>query len=86
MIQHLRPDLVCEDCVKRTHLDGPYDLMSMDLMECGALGMYADKECYADSGAIGDPELATPENGERFYEGYCTAIADLYREIHQSNR
>lgn len=85
LLQHLRPDLVREDAVTGTHLDGPYDLMSTDLLEGGSLGVYAEMDQYTDSGAIGDPELATAEKGERAYEEYCEAMAELFREIHAQN-
>jgi creatinine amidohydrolase len=86
MIQHLRPDLVREDKIEGTHLDKPYSLMSNDLMEGGALGVSAEMHQYTDSGAIGDPELATAEKGKEAYEQYCEAMAELLREIHEKNR
>jgi len=85
LLMHLRPDLVREDAITGTHLDGPYDLMSTDLLEGGPLEVYAEMEQYTDSGAIGDPELATAEKGERAYEAYCEAMADLFGEIHAQN-
>jgi creatinine amidohydrolase len=86
MMQHLRPDLVREDRIEGTHLDKPYSLMSNDLMEGGALGVSAEMRQYTDSGAIGDPELATAEKGKEAYENYCEATAELLREIHEKNR
>lgn len=86
MLQHLRPDLVRDDEIEGTHLDGPYDMVPTDLLEGAPVAMYEDIERYSESGAVGDPELATPEKGERAYEQYCDEMADLYRKIHRENR
>lgn len=86
LMQHLRPDLVREDKIEGAHLDKPYSLMSNDLMEGGALGVSAEMHQYTDSGAIGDPELATAEKGKEAYERYCKAVAELLREVHEKSQ
>jgi creatinine amidohydrolase len=40
---------------------------------------------YTESGALGQPELATAEKGEAFFEGFRDGFADLLREVHAAH-
>ena len=59
----LHPDLVRMDDAEGTYLDEPYDRGIQDLLVGGPVGAYRPFEEYSDSGAIGDPNLATAEKG-----------------------
>ncbi len=83
---HLRPDLVHEGRAEATYLDDAYELRGEDLFEGGSLTVYRSFEEYSDSGAIGDPALATAEKGEILYERLSEEMANLLMAIHNQNR
>ncbi|MFC5278560.1 creatininase family protein [Halorubrum rubrum] len=85
LMQHLRPDLVKEDRIEGSMLDEPYELGIRDLVEGGPLAVYREFEEYSHTGAIGAPELATPEKGEEIYERLGDEMERLLREVHERN-
>lgn len=82
---HLYPELVGDDRAA-TPFDEPYDLGNTDLLEGGPLSVYRGFEAYSDSGAIGDPDLASVETGASFFDRIADELADLFREVHERNR
>jgi creatinine amidohydrolase len=84
LMQFLRPDLVGEG--DAPYWDEPYELGGQDLLHGGPLSVYREFREYSDTGAIGDPSLATPEKGERIYTLLGDAFEELLREIHRRNR
>lgn len=86
MLLHLRPDLVDEERAEGTPYDKPYDGEREDLLDSGVVAAGRPFSEYTESGAAGAPELATAEKGERFFETYCGAFADLLVEVHEENR
>lgn len=86
LMLHLRPELVQLDRAEAPYLDEPYDLGVSDLMEGASLSVYRSFEAYTDSGAIGDPHLATSEKGAEIYDRLGDELADLLDEIHERNR
>ncbi|GAA0508201.1 creatinine amidohydrolase [Halorubrum aquaticum] len=85
LMQHLRPDLVEEERMEASMLDEPYDLGTRDLVEGGPLAVYREFEEYSHTGAIGAPELASPEKGEEIYERLGDEMEELLREVHERN-
>lgn len=85
LMLHLRPDLVREDAMDATNMDEPYDRSVRDLLDAGPLSVYRGFDEYSDSGAIGDPSVASAEKGERFYERLGDELEDLLRKIHAEN-
>jgi creatinine amidohydrolase len=85
MMLHLRPDLVDEDALDGTYWRTPYDDVAQEVIESSPLSMYLPMEEYTESGALGDPELASAEKGERMYEGFVEEVGRLLREIHDRN-
>src|SRR6056297_762626 len=84
LMQHLRPELVDDDG-DATYWDEPYELGGDDLLSGGPLGVYRPFEEYSESGAIGDPALASEEKGAEILERLEAAMAELLTEIHQRN-
>jgi creatinine amidohydrolase len=84
LMLHLYPDLV-EDDRPAELLDEPYDAGNEDLQSMGPLGIYRTFDEYAPSGAIGDPEVTTPEAGEALFGLVGDALADLLREVRDRN-
>ncbi|WP_224337566.1 creatininase family protein [Haloprofundus halobius] len=84
MLLYLRPELVRDDA-PAAYWDEPYDLAGSDLLEGGPLSVYRPFEAYSDSGAIGDPSLASAEKGERFFDGIRAELAALLLDVHERN-
>ena len=85
LMLHLEPDLVDTDAMEATYMDEPYELGTHDLVEGGPLSVYRTFEEYSESGAIGDPHLASAEKGERIYELLGDEMEELLRAIHEQN-
>lgn len=83
MMLHLRPDLVDEDSIAGTPWETPYELASCDLLDGAPLAMYTEIGDSTDSGALGRPDLASAEKGERFFEGFLDELGALLVEIHE---
>jgi creatinine amidohydrolase len=86
LMLHLHPDLVEMDRAEGTVMEEPYDLALHDLFASGPLSVYRTFDEYADSGAIGDPTVATVEKGEQLFDHLRTALAGLFEEIHEHTR
>lgn len=86
LMMHLRPELVKEDQMEGTNMDEPYPQSIDDLVAGGPLSVYRDFTEYSESGAIGDPTVATAEKGEKILELLCDEMADLLNQMHQRNR
>ena len=86
LMLHLRPDVVRLNQAEATYLDDPYDLRRQDLFKGGPLSVYRPFREYSDSGAIGDPELATAEKGKEFYDRIGDEMSVLIEAMHEHNR
>jgi len=86
LMLHLQPNLVDSDAMDGTYMDEPYERGGKDLLEGGPLSVYRTFEEYSESGAVGDPHLASPEKGERIYELLGDELEAVLREIHEQNR
>lgn len=85
LMLHLRPDLVREDRPDRTPLDDAYELRAGDLFDSGPLSAYRTFDEYSPTGAIGEPELADEEKGERLFERVGDELEDFFRAVHEEN-
>ena len=81
LMLHLRPELVADER-SGTYLHDPHDLTINDLFDTGPLGAYRPFTEYSESGAIGDPDLATAEKGESILEGLQAELAAVLLGIH----
>ena len=86
LMLHLYPDLVDRDRLAGTNKDDSYDLALKDLMVGGSLSIYRPFSEYSETGAIGDPTVASAETGERIYDALGDELGDLLVEIHEQNR
>ncbi len=85
LMLHLRPDLVREDRLEGTPQDEQYDQAGQDLLVGGPLSVYRTFEKYTESGAIGEPELASAAKGEEIFENLGEQLSDLLNQIHEQN-
>jgi len=85
LVLALRPDLVGDE--RDAELwDEHYEWGGRDLLEGGPLSVYRSFDEYSESGAIGAPDLASAEKGERFYEIVTEELAAVLVAVHEHNR
>lgn len=84
LMLHLREDLVDQNR-EAEYFDRSYDLAGDDLVEGGPLSIYRPFEEYTESGAIGDPDLASAEKGTEIYTRLGDELETLLRSIHEQN-
>jgi creatinine amidohydrolase len=85
LMLYLHSDLVDEERLSGTLLDEPYDDGIQDLLEGGPLSVYRPFSEYSESGAIGDPTVASSVKGEQIFTRLQDKLEDLLREIHTNN-
>lgn len=85
LMLHLYPDHVDDDR-EATYMDEPYDLGLDDLFAGGPLSVYRSFDAYSESGAIGNPDLATAEKGAGLLDGIAEELAVLLTAVHEHNR
>jgi creatinine amidohydrolase len=83
LVPHLEPELVREEAIEGTYLEEPYDRGGQDLLEGGPVTSYTPFEEYSESGAIGDPDLASAEKGEALSDRLVDELADVLGTVHR---
>jgi creatinine amidohydrolase len=86
LMLYLRPDLVDLDEAEAQYMDDPYDLRRQDLFLGGPLSIYRSFAEYSDSGAIGDPGLASSEKGAEIYDRIGDEMEALLVAMWEHNR
>ena len=86
LMLHLRPDLVREDAIEGTPMDEPYEWGTRDLLAGGPLATYRPFTEYTESGAIGEPGLASAEKGAEIYRRLGDELERLLAQVHERNR
>ncbi len=85
LMMHLRPDLVDETRAEAEYLDEPYTHGYDGMFEGGPLSVYRSEEEYSKTGAVGAPECASPEKGEKIFQFVSDELSTILREIHEQN-
>ena len=75
MIQHIRPELVKLDKAATTYPDPGSPYLTTDLLGGSPIRVYHDFGDLSESGTLGDPSLATPEKGEKFFAAVVAELA-----------
>lgn len=86
LMMHLRPELVDEERMDGTNMDEPYPQGTKDLVAGGPLSVYREFTEYSETGAIGDPTVATAEKGERILDRLCDEMESILDQMHERNR
>lgn len=86
LMLHLRPDLVREDRIEGTTHEREYTDEGVDLHVGGPLSVHRSYDEKSETGALGDPTLATAEQGEEIYERLSVDMARVFRELHEHNQ
>ena len=81
MLLHLRPELVALDEAQVTYPDPGSSYLSTDLLGSSAIRTYLDFADLSSSGTLGDPSLATPEKGARFFAAVTDELVDFLKDF-----
>ena len=74
MVQHLRPDLVTIEHAETIYPDPGSSYLTTDLLGAQSMRVYHDFGDLSPSGTLGDPSLASPEAGEKFFAASVDAL------------
>jgi creatinine amidohydrolase len=81
MMQHLRPDLVVLDRAKTMYPDPGSTYLSTDLLGRSRVRTYMDFGDLSESGTLGDPLLANPAAGARFYDAVVEELVQFLEDF-----
>ena len=81
MIQHIRPELVQIDKAATTYPDPGSAYLTTDLLGGSAIRVYHDFADLSPSGTLGDPSLATPEKGAKFFGAVVAELAAFIEDF-----
>jgi len=75
MMQHLRPELVRMNEAVKCYPDPGSPYLDTDLLGTSAVRTYLDFRDLSPSGTLGDPHLASPELGAKYFEAVVEQLA-----------
>jgi len=75
MLQHIRPELVKMDLATKTYPDPGSRYLTTDLLGGSAVRTYLDFADLSPTGTLGDPSLADPDLGAKFFEAVVSELA-----------
>lgn len=81
MMMHLRPELVHADRAVTVYPDPGSPYLSTDLLAGSKVRTFLDFKDLSPSGTLGDPSLATPEKGARFFQVVTDALARFLEDF-----
>lgn len=81
MMQHLRPDLGAIDRAQTLYPDPGSAYLSTDLLGRSRVRTYKDFGDLSESGTLGDPSLASPEAGARFYDAVVDELVQFLEDF-----
>ncbi|MGB9955191.1 creatininase family protein [Haloferax prahovense] len=82
----VRPDLVGDSSTRNGEpLSETYRWGGQDLLDGGSVSVYRSFDAYSETGAIGLPEEASAEKGERIRSIIAEELASLLDAVHEQN-
>ncbi len=81
MIQHIRPELVKMERAVATYPDPGSPYLTTDLLGGSAIKTYLDFADLSPTGTLGDPALATPDAGGKFFEAVVGELAAFIEDF-----
>lgn len=81
MIRHIRPELARMELAATTYPDPGSRYLTTDLLGGSAIKTYLDFADLSDTGTLGDPSLATPEMGAKFFDATVGALAAFIEDF-----
>lgn len=82
LMLHLQPGFVDMEVAEGTYLDDPNDFTLEDMFQGGEVSVYRNFSAYTESGAIGDPGLASEQKGAEIMERLRAELAAIFLNIH----
>lgn len=86
LVMHLRPELVREDLIEGTPREAPYPWGQKDMFDRGSLSVGDPIERRTTTGAVGEPETASEEKGEKIYDDLGDELQGLLVRVHDRNQ
>lgn len=81
MMLHLFPELVKMDRATASYPDPGSGYLTTDLLGASPIRSYLDFRDVSESGVFGDPSLATPEQGARFFAAVSQVLARFIEDF-----
>lgn len=81
MVQHIRPELVKTALAVSTYPDPGSRYLTTDLLGGSPVRTYLDFADLSPTGTLGDPSLATPEMGAKFFEATVGALVAFIEDF-----
>jgi creatinine amidohydrolase len=81
MIQHIRPELVKMDRAVATYPNPGSPYLTTDLLGGSAIRTYLDFADLSPTGTLGDPALATPDAGGKFFDAVVGELAAFIEDF-----
>jgi creatinine amidohydrolase len=81
MVQHIRPDLVKMELAGTTYPDPGSRYLTTDLLGGSAIRTYLDFADLSPTGTLGDPSLADPETGAKFFDAVVGELVALIEDF-----
>jgi creatinine amidohydrolase len=81
MVEHIRPELVKMELAATTYPDPGSRYLTTDLLGGSAVRTYLDFADLSPTGTLGDPSLATPEMGAKFFEASVGALVAFIEDF-----
>ena len=83
LLQHLRPELVDVKTAATCYPDPGSSYLSTDLLGASAIRTYLDFSDLSPSGTLGDPNLASPELGAKYFLAVVRQLALFLADFRQ---
>jgi creatinine amidohydrolase len=81
MLQHVRPDLVAIEKAAVKYPDPGSRYLTTDLLGGSAIRTYHDFGDLSETGTLGDPSLATPEKGAKFFDAVVDELVAFIEDF-----
>ncbi|WP_198669706.1 creatininase family protein [Pelagibacterium sediminicola] len=81
LVQHLRPELVKIERAEATYPDPESAYLTTDLIGGQVVRVYHDFADLSPTGTLGDPALASPEAGEKFFATSVKALGEFIADF-----
>jgi creatinine amidohydrolase len=81
MMQHVRPELVRIGLAATTYPDPGSTYLTTDLLGAQAVRVYHDFGDLSSTGTLGDPSLASPEAGAKFFAASVRALGAFIEDF-----
>lgn len=86
LMAYLTPELVDTESSEYTYRDEPYTHVSQEMFDSGPVGVYRPFDEYSDTGELGDPTLAGPDEGAELFARLTAELETVLVQMHEQCR